>query len=113
MQQQDIDSLASGTKPDSIVLVNIDKAQLTPGIVKGTYFLTVSGTKPWATMKVEFSPLIYVDQPEYWGIQVIGIQRGIGLPVVTPFEHTEEVTQYMGKKGVDAIGANQTITLQK
>ena len=109
MQQQDIDTLAAGKKPTGVVLLDIEDAQLTPGIVKDTYFLTVSGTKPWLTMKVEFLPLIYVRQPEYWGIQIVGVQSGIGLPATAPFTHTEEVTQYLGTKGVEAIGANKKI----
>ncbi|MDA7948160.1 MAG: hypothetical protein MPJ78_11875 [Hyphomicrobiaceae bacterium] len=113
MKQQDIDDLIARKKPDGVILLEIDKAKLTPGIVNGTYFLTVWGRKPWSTIKVGFAPCIYVDQPQYWGIQVIGVQSGIGLPVETPFEHTEEVTQTMGKKGVEAIGVNQTIKLEK
>ena len=109
MQQSDIDALAKMPKPTGAVLVDIDTAQLNAGIVNGTYFLTATGTKPWATMKVLFIPLVYVHRPEYWGIQVVGIQCGIGLPTTAPFEVSEEVTQYLGTKGVEVIGANKTI----
>jgi hypothetical protein len=112
MQQKDIDTLSARKKPEGFYLLDIEKAELRPGLIRGTFFLTVAGTKPWSTIIVKFSPLIYIQQPEYWGIQVVGIQLGIGLPVVTPYMHTEEVTQYLGKKGVEVIGANRTITLK-
>lgn len=110
--QKEIDALAKSPKPTTIVLVDIDDAKLFPGIVAGTYFLTVTGTVPWRTMTVKFAPLIYVRQPEYWGIEVIGIQTGVGLPATAPFTHTEEVTSTVGTKGVEAIGANKPIKLQ-
>lgn len=113
MKQQDIDVLATMKAPTNFVLVNVDKAELREGIVGGTYFLVVQGTKPWISMRVDFSPLIYIGQPEYWGIQVIGIQSGIGLPTTAPYSHYDEVSQFMGKKGVEVIGANQTIKLDK
>lgn len=49
------------------------------------YILVVRGTKPYVNMRVKLEPLIYVRQPEYWGIEVVGrIRGGIGLPVMSP-----------------------------
>ena len=65
MRQQGIDTLAAQQAPGSVVLADVDTAELTPGIINGTFFLTVCGTKPWLTMKVLFVPLLYVQQPDY------------------------------------------------
>lgn len=34
------------------------------------FLLRVGGTKPCANMRVDLSPLAYIRQPEYWGIEV-------------------------------------------
>jgi hypothetical protein len=90
-------------------LLDISSAELRPGFFKGTYFLVVQGTKPWITMVVGFSRRIYIRQPDYWEIEVVGLQSGIGLPQTAPFIHAEDVTGSVGTKGVDVVGNNQTI----
>jgi hypothetical protein len=40
------------------------------------FLLRVGGTKPYANMRVDLSPLEYFRQPEYWGIEVVGRLRG-------------------------------------
>ena len=108
-KQDDTDTLKKLKPASGSHLLEIDSAELRPGFVKGTYFLIVKGTKPWVTMVVSFSPYIYIRQPEYWEIEVVGTQNGIGLPRTAPFEHAEDVTASLGTKGVDVIGSNQTI----
>ena len=88
-------------------LITFKDAQVVPGIVPKTFFLSVSGMKPWATMKVELHPLIYIRQPEYWGIEVVGCQSGIGLPVLTPYHVTLDISQLLGTIGIEVIGASE------
>jgi|SRR5581483_6147864 len=109
MTQVDIDKLKTLKPATGTYLLHIDSAELRPGFIKGTYFLIVKGTKPWVTMAVSFSRHIYIRQPEYWGIEVVGMQDGIGLPQTAPFVHAEDVTGSVGTKGVEVIGSNQTI----
>jgi hypothetical protein len=109
MKQSDIDKLKKLKKSGSSHLIDIDTAELRPGFVKGTYILIVTGTKPWVTMVVHFSRHIYIRQPEYWEIDVVGTQSGIGLPQTAPFVHAEDVTGTVGTKGVAVIGNNRTI----
>ena len=85
--------------------IEFETAQVVPGFVPKTYFLIVSGKKPWASMKVELVPLIYIAQPDYWGIEVIGCQSGIGLPVLVPYSTVLEVTHVVGRRGIEVIGA--------
>ena len=53
--------------PQSVRLIDFERAEVHPGFLLGTYILIVSGTKPYVTMEVRLSPLVYVRQPEYWG----------------------------------------------
>jgi hypothetical protein len=88
--------------------INFTSAQVRPGIAPKTYFLVVSGTKPWLTMQVHLTPLIYVRQPEYWGIEVIGCLTGIGLPAEAPYTVHLDITHVLGTKGVEVIGATRS-----
>lgn len=87
--------------------IDFEHAQVVPGIAPKTYFLIVSGKKPLASIEVELVPLIYVDQPEYWGIEVRGCESGIGLPVEVPYSAYLEITHVLGKKGIEVIGAGK------
>ena len=51
-------------------------------------------------MEVELVPLVFVQRPDYWGIEVIGCQRGIELPML-------DITHVLGKRGIEVIGANR------
>jgi hypothetical protein len=69
------------------------------------FFLIVSGVKPWVTMTVELRPLIYIKQPEFWGIEVVGCQHGIGLPMTAPYSVALDISHLLGTKGIEVIGA--------
>lgn len=84
-------------------------ARLLSGSEPDTYSLMVAGYKPYVNMDVELIPLIYVDKPDYWGIEVVGtIRSGILLPAIIPFS-----TEYLslanttGKKGIEVIWADE------
>jgi hypothetical protein len=66
-------------------LLDFEKVEVRPGFVPRTFILIVSGTKPYANMTVELRPLTSFQQPEYWGIEVVGCLPGFGLPVVAPY----------------------------
>ena len=88
-------------------LIDFQQAEVRPGFVPNTFFLIVSGMKPWLNMKVELQPLIYIKQPEYWGIEVVGCLSGIGLPVVTPYHVWLDISHARGTKGIEVIGASE------
>ncbi|MFO1110324.1 MAG: hypothetical protein U1E61_14145 [Bradyrhizobium sp.] len=87
-------------------LIDFTNAEVRPGFITNTYILIVSGAKPWLTMKVELHPLIYVRQPEYWGIEVVGCLSGIGLPAMTPYHVSMDISHVRGTKGIEVIGAH-------
>ncbi|MEW4491081.1 hypothetical protein AB1L42_23595 [Thalassoglobus sp. JC818] len=94
---------------DNCGLIDIEKAEVVPGILNGTFFLIVSGTKPCVNMKVELQPLVYVRCPEYWGIQVIGcVPGGICLPQTAPFVVAIPLAGVTGSKGIEVLSASSS-----
>lgn len=108
MKAADIERFQSFPPSTQCRRIDFETAQIIGGIVPKTYFLIVSGKKPWASMEVDLVPMIYVDTPEFWGIEVIACESGIGLPVEVPYCEVLEVTNYLGKQGVEIIGASKS-----
>ncbi|HEU4866128.1 MAG TPA: SSI family serine proteinase inhibitor [Actinomycetota bacterium] len=95
--------------PQSHRLITFDKAEVaTLESDPPQYLLTVSGTKPWLNMSVELTPLIYVQRPEYWGIEVVGMLRGISPAVLAPYEVSLNITHLLGTKGIEVIGSDRS-----
>ncbi|HEU0013614.1 MAG TPA: hypothetical protein VFQ45_08005 [Longimicrobium sp.] len=73
------------------------------------YFLIVRGTKPCANMRVSLTPLVYIQCPEYWGIEVIGcVPNGICIEATAPYVEAMWLTGVIGSRGIEVIGANKT-----
>ncbi|MEU8400844.1 hypothetical protein AB0C28_37125 [Nonomuraea sp. NPDC048892] len=104
------ESFIENPQAASVRLVDFEEARVVPGIVPRTFILIVSGTKPYLNMKVSLSPLIYIKQPEYWGIEVVGSLSGIGLPATAPYTVSLPLDGILGTKGIEVIGANNRKT---
>ena len=66
-------------------------------------------------MQVDLSPLIYIDCPEYWGIEVIGrLPGGVCLTAVKPFTISLPLDggNIIGSLGIEVIGANKKETFK-
>ena len=85
------------------------EARVVPGIVNNTYILIVKGKKPYLNMKVRLSPLTYVRQPEYWGIEVLGCVSGISLPTIGTYEVFLPLDAVRGTCGIEVVWANGVI----
>lgn len=72
------------------------------------YILVVAGTKPYLNMKVDLVPLVYIRQPEYWGIEVVGCLPGIGLPATAPYSVSISLNGIIGTVGIEVIGATRS-----
>ncbi|MGW0806539.1 hypothetical protein [Nonomuraea sp. NPDC002799] len=96
--------------PQSVRLIDFEDVTIRPGIVPKTFILVVSGTKPYLNMSVSLSPLVYIKQPEYWGIEVIGSLPGIGLPATAPYTVSIPLDGILGTKGIEVIGATNRKT---
>lgn len=93
--------------PSSVRIINFTKARIVPGFLPRTWILIVTGTKPCLNMTVRLSPLIYIRQPEYWGIEVIGSLPGFCLPVSAPYTVSIPLGGITGTRGIEVIGANK------
>jgi heat shock protein HslJ len=99
------------TVPQTCSTIDFDKASVEPIATTGTstrYRLTVSGNAPVLNTTVKLVQLVYIQQPDYWGIEVIGCRPEIGLPVAVPYTVTLEFTGPLGKQGIEVIGSVRT-----
>ena len=102
----DVVALPVGT---SSRVIDFERAEVRPGFVSGTYFLIVQGVAPCANMEVSLNPLIYVQQPDYWGIEVVGTLRGgICLPRQKDYLEVLDITNVLGTEGIEVIGATRS-----
>ena len=58
-------------------------------------------------MDVALVPFVYVRQPEYWEIEVVGTLRGPALPVPTPYSVSIRLDGILGTRGVEVVGATR------
>ncbi|MGH3687087.1 MAG: hypothetical protein ACRDRU_23110 [Pseudonocardiaceae bacterium] len=72
------------------------------------HVLVVSGEAPYAGMKISLEPLVYIRQPEYWGIEVVGCLTGGGAAVLTPYVVHLNLEGRIGTRGIAVIGANRS-----
>ena len=101
-------------KPSSCRLVDFDQAQIvTLRSFPPQYVLHVSGIKPYLNMQVDLVPLVYIQQPEYWGIEIVGcLPGGIGLPVTAPYTAWINLSAITGTEGIEVIGARRSERLE-
>jgi Subtilisin inhibitor-like len=106
-RRQRLDALPA---PESCWIIDFDDVELiTQESFPPQYVIVVSGTKPYLNMRVELLPRIYIQQPEYWGIEVVGcLPGGIGLPALAPYSVTLRLAGVTGTRGVEVIGATRT-----
>lgn len=101
----------SAAAPTSCRTLDFDKASVDTVVWTGSpgtrYRLTVSGTKPASNVSVKLVPLVYVQQPQYWGIEVTGCSSGIGLPVLMSYTATYDFTGPFGTCGIEVVGATK------
>src|SRR5262245_5533581 len=72
------------------------------------HVLIVRGEKPYLNMQVKLIPLVYIRQPEYWGIEVVGCLPDVGLPAVAPYVVKLDLDGTIGTHGIEVIGATRS-----
>jgi hypothetical protein len=86
--------------------------RIIPGILDNTFFLLVAGKKPYLNLPVHLCPLFYVQQPEYWEIEVVGDFSGILLPTITTYQIPEKeplsLSGIIGKVGIELIWSDHS-----
>jgi hypothetical protein len=89
--------------------IEFENAEVRPGFVSNTYFLIVTGNASCMNMQVRLEPRIYIQQPEYWGIEVVGCLTGsVCLPAQLPFLESIPLEGITGTKGIEVVGATHT-----
>jgi hypothetical protein len=71
------------------------------------HLLVVSGVKPYMNMAVELMPVVYIRQPEYWEIEVVGSLRGVGLPAQERYTVSLNLAAATGSRGIVVMGATR------
>jgi len=95
-------------------LIDFDQAVvITPMIEPPQPRLVVNGVKPHPDMEISLRPLVYVSQPQYQGIQVVGAPAFYGdhvMPAIAPIPFSVELDLIgiTGTEGVEVIGATVT-----
>lgn len=110
MEDTGVERLQALPSPQSSWIIDFDRVELvTQESFPPQYVLVVSGTKPYLNMRVELLPRIYIRQPEYWGIEVVGsLPGGIGLTAVAPYTVSLRLAGVTGTRGVEVIGATRS-----
>jgi len=113
MNDAQLQALVRLPAPQSCRVIDFDKAEVV--VLESfppQYLLVVSGTKPYLNMKVDLVPLVYIQQPDYWGIEVVGCLPGIGLPATGPYAISLPLAGHIGTAGIEVIGASEHQQIQ-
>jgi len=109
MEEAELQGFQALPTPTSFRLLDFEEAQiLTLRSFPPQFVLRVSGTKPYANMHVELVPAVFIRQPEYWTIEVVGSLRGIGLPALAPYTVSIPLNGILGTRGVEVTGATRS-----
>jgi len=92
----------------SVRRVNFDSCEVVSNF-PGGYSLIVRGEAPCLNMIVQLLPRIYIECPEYWGIEVVGfLPGGFCLTAMQPFTRTIPLTGITGYRGIEVLGARRS-----
>lgn len=102
-QQSRFESLPS---PSSCRLLDFESAEVLTDTPLGYWALFVHGEKPYEAMWVTLQPLYYIQQPEYWGIEIVGcLPSGPVTDLTGTYVAILPLSGVMGTKGIEVIGA--------
>jgi hypothetical protein len=103
-QQTQFENLPS---PSSCRILDFESAEVLTDTPLGYWALFVHGEKPYDAMWVTLQPLYYVQQPEYWGIEVVGcLPSGPVTDMTGTYVAILPLPGVMGTKGIEIIGAS-------
>jgi hypothetical protein len=109
MDEAQMETFRASPPPSSSRLIDFEEAKvLSFQNFPSKLALRVRGTKPYANMQVDLVPVVYVRQPEYWMIEVVGSLRGIGIPALAPYEVFISLSGITGTRGIEVVGATRS-----
>ena len=72
MNEEQLRAYQDWPKPGSLRLIDFERTEIvTLESFPPQFVLRVAGTKPFLNMEVELVPLVIIQQPEFWGIEVV------------------------------------------
>ncbi len=93
--------------------IGFEEARVVPGFVNDTYILVVTGEVSSASVRPRLVPRVYVRQPEYWEIDLVGCSQGdVQIPVTKPYIVSLPLDGVRGTKGIKLIGKDKEKTLE-
>lgn len=96
-------------KTESCRLIDFEKVEIQCDSATKKCTLIVSGIAPCVNMRVDLIPRVYITQPEYWGIEVVGcLSGGICLTALRPYVAIISLEGITGTKGIEVIGATRS-----
>lgn len=99
---------AAAGPAESVRLIGFHSCEIV-GNFPGGDILIVRGEAPCLNMRIRLSPRIYIDCPEYWGIEVTGSLRGgICLTAIKPYVVSIPLAGIVGYKGIEVIGSRRS-----
>ncbi len=97
--------------PESLKIcgaIDYDTFQVVSGFA-GDYILIVEKKNPNPLINPSLVPREYIDQPDYWEIDLVGCLIGINPPPTRNcWPLSASLAQHMGKKGIKLVGATKT-----
>jgi hypothetical protein len=106
--EETLEGLRALPAPASCRLIDFTRAEVRPGIVNGTFVLIVAGEAPSTSMRVELVPLVYVQRPDFWEIEVVGCVSGpVWLPATKLYVEALPLDGITGTQGIEVVGANR------
>lgn len=103
-----VESFTSSPAVESCRLVPFDSFDI---VETNPPQLVVRGEAPCLNMKVSLQPVVYIQCPEYWRIEVVGCLPGaVCLSAVQPYTVCISLDGIFGSEGIEVAGANQTKT---
>ena len=74
--------------------------------------VVVAGEMPYGATNVSLVPVVYISQPQYWAIQVVGtFEAGphVSQPIAAlPYSVQLDIASCTGSEGIEVVGANST-----
>ncbi len=109
MNEEQVREFQALPAPQSCRVIDFESAQVfTLPTEPPRHVLVVRGEKPYFNMQVSLVPLVYVRQPEYWGIEVVGCLPAVGLPALAPYVVNLDLEGTIGTRGIEVIGATRS-----
>lgn len=88
--------------------VDFDWVSIESGTQDHCALLVVGGTKHWLNLMIELVPRCYQTRPDYWGIEVVGMLPGFGMPGYVDYNVTFSLDGIQGVLGIEIIGATKS-----